>query len=290
MRRSLFALVIILSTTTAEAQIANRYDIVIDEIMADPTPQAGLPNNEWIELKNTSAVAFNLQGFRLADLTGQSGAMPSYLLKPDSFVIVCTGSAVTAMSAFGPTISVTSFPSLDNNGDQLSLISPQVRIIHALNYDISWYQNELKKDGGWTLEMIDSKNPCSGFTNWKAGIDLKGGTPGKKNSVDAANADKTSPKLLRAFAVDNLNITLVFDEPLDSTKGATAASYSISDGIGTPQSATSVAPVFDRVNLKLNTPLVANKVYTITANSVTDCAGNIIGSKNTARTGLSSVA
>ncbi|MEJ7674168.1 MAG: lamin tail domain-containing protein [Chitinophagaceae bacterium] len=153
---------------------------MIDEIMADPTPQVGLPNNEWIELKNTSSVAINLQGFRLYDLTGQSGAMPSYILKPDSFVIVCSASSVVAMLAFGPTISVTSFPSLDNNGDLLSLISSQGRVINTVNYNISWYQNELKKDGGWTLEMIDTKNPCSGFTNWKASVDTKGGTPGKK--------------------------------------------------------------------------------------------------------------
>ena len=286
----LFSLTLLFFTTQSTAQIANRYDIVIDEIMADPTPQVGLPNNEWIELRNASAVAINLQGFRIADLTSQSGAMPSYLLKPDSFVIVCTGSAVAAMSAFGPTISVTSFPSLDNNGDQLSLISTQGKVIHALNYDISWYQNELKKDGGWTLEMIDTKNPCSGFSNWKASTDAKGGTPGKKNSVDATNADKTSPKLLRAFAVDNLNITLIFDEPLDSAKGATAASYSISDAIGVPQVAVTAAPVFDRVNLKLNAALAINKVYTVTAANVADCAGNAIGSKNTARVGLSSVA
>jgi hypothetical protein len=291
MRKNFFlSLVMYFFVAHSNAQVANRYDIVIDEIMADPTPQVGLPNNEWIELKNTSAVAINLLGFRLSDLSGQSGAMPSYLLKPDSFVIVCTGSAVTSMSAFGSTISVSSFPSLDNNADQLSLISTQGKVIHAVAYSISWYQNELKKDGGWTLEMIDTKNPCSGFSNWKASIDIKGGTPGKKNSVDAANPDKTSPKLLRAYAVDNLNITLVFDEPLDSLKGATTSGYAISDGIGVPQSAITIAPVFDQVRLKLNSPLAVNKVYTVTANNITDCAGNSIGSKNSARVGLSSVA
>src|SRR5437868_13230053 len=137
----------------------NRYDVVIDEIMADPTPQIGLPNNEWVELKNTTAALINLQGWRLSDATGQSGPMPNFILRPDSFVIVCTSSAASAMSAFGTTVSVTSFPSLDNDGDQISLKNGNGKIIHAVAYDISWYQNELKKDGGWTLEMIDTKNP-----------------------------------------------------------------------------------------------------------------------------------
>ena len=216
--------------------------------------------------------------------------MPSYNLLPDSFVIVCTASAVAAMSAYGPTIAVTSFPSLDNTGDVIYLRSPQNKIIHAVSYTDAWYQNELKKDGGWTLEMIDTKNPCSGFTNWKASTDIKGGTPGKKNSVDAINADATAPQLLRAFATDSVNIVLVFDEPLDSAKAATANNYTISDGIGTPQPAITIAPTFDKVNLKLNTPLSRNKVYTITATAITDCAGNIIATKNTARVGLREIA
>lgn len=280
----------ILSGFISNAQVANRYDIVIDELMADPTPQVSLPNNEWIELRNTSSTAFNLLGWRIGDATGQSGTMPSYNLLPDSFVIICTASAVAAMSAFGPTISVTSFPSLDNTGDVIYLRSPQNRIIHSVSYSDSWYQNELKKDGGWTLEMTDTKNPCSGFANWKASIDIKGGTPGKKNAVDALNADAAAPQLLRAYATDSVNISLVFDEPLDSLKAATAANYSISDGIGAPQSAIAVAPTFDKVSLRLNSPLLRNKVYTISVSAVTDCKGNTIGNKNTARVGLSEVA
>jgi Lamin Tail Domain/CHU_C Type IX secretion signal domain/Bacterial Ig-like domain len=272
------------------AQIANRFDIVIDELMADPAPQINLPNNEWIELRNTSTTAFNLAGWRIGDATGQSGPMPSYNLLPDSFVIVCTGSAVTAMSVYGSTIAVTSFPSLDNTGDVIYLRSVQNKIIHAVNYTDAWYQNELKKEGGWTLEMTDTKNPCNGFTNWKASVDIKGGTPGKKNAVDAVNADAVTPQLLRAFATDSVNITLVFDEPLDSLKAATVNNYNISDGIGVPQSAVTITPIFDKVNLKLNTPLSRNKVYTVTTLALTDCAGNNIAAKNTARVGLSSVA
>ena len=267
-----------------------QYDIVIDEIIADPTPQVSLPNAEWIELKNTTAFPINLQGWKIGDISGLSGGMPNFILRPDSFLIVCTGSAVPALAAFGTTISVSSFPSLDNNGELLYLRDATGRLIHSVNYSINWYQNELKKDGGWTLEMIDTKNPCSGFSNWKASTDTRGGTPGKKNAVDGVNADQAAPKLLRAYASDSLNITLVFDEPLDSLKAATAASYSISDGIGIPSNAVTVSPGFDKVNLKLATALARNKVYTVTASAVTDCVGNAISSSNTARVGLSEVA
>jgi len=280
---------VLLYANVSGAQTASRFDIVIDEIMADPTPQIALPNNEWIELRNTSSTAFNLSGWRIADATGQSGAMPSFTLKPDSFVIVCTASAATAMSVYGAVITVTSFPSLDNTGDIVFLKSAQNLIIHTVSYTDAWYQNELKKDGGWALEMIDTKNPCSGFTNWKASSNLNGGTPGKKNAVDAANADTDAPQLLRAFATDSITVTLVFDEPLDSAKAA-AAAFAISDGIGAPQSVTVVSPVFDKVNLKLNTALLRNKIYTVTATAVTDCNGNPILNKNTARIGLSETA
>ncbi len=266
-----------------------QYDIVIDEIMADPTPVVGLPANEWIELKNTSALPINLNNWKISDGSGESGPLPNYILQPDGFVIICTGSSVAALSPFGTTLPVTSFPSLDNTGESLSVISAQGNIIHSVNYSINWFQNELKKDGGWTLEMIDTKNPCSGFSNWKASTDTKGGTPGTKNSIDGLNPDQSAPQLLRAYTTDSVNIILVFDEPLDMLKAAGTSNYSISDGVNI-STASALSPGFDRVNLHLANPLQRNKVYTLTANTITDCVGNAIGNKKTAKVGLSEVA
>jgi hypothetical protein len=282
-------IIFIFASFYSKAQIANRFDIVIAEIMADPLPQVNLPNNEWIELRNISAITIDLAGWRIGDATGQSGPMPVYLLKPDSIVIICSSGAATAMSVYGPTIVVTGFPSLDNSGEILYLKSWQNKVIHTVNYSDAWYANELKKDGGWSLEMIDTKNPCNGSDNWKASIDFNGGTPGKKNSVDAVSPDITAPQLLRAFAIDSLNIVLVFNEPLDSLK-TVAANYIISDGIGSPQSVNCIAPTFDKINLKLNTALKRSKIYTVTLSAVTDCTGNIVTDKNSARIGLSEVA
>ena len=263
----------------------NRYDVVIDEIMADPTPQISLPSNEWIELKNVSANPVNLQNWRIGDATGLSGPMPNFVLQPDSFVIVCTGSVVAAMQVYGRVVSVISFPSLDNDGDQLYLKSNTGLTIHAVSYSLSWYQNAVKSDGGWTLEMIDTKNPCSGINNWKASIDARGGSPGIKNSVDAVNNNQSSPSIKNAYTIDNLNIVIVFDEPVDSLKGATVANYSIDGGLSI-QSATSISPLFDKVQLRLTTTMQANIVYTITVSNVTDCKNNSIGTKNKTKIGL----
>jgi len=281
MRKSLLILVLFPLYSLAQ----NRYDVVIDEIMADQTPQINLPGNEWIELKNVSANPVNLQNWRIGDATGQSGPMPNFILQPDSFVIVCTGSAVTGMQTYGRAISVASFPSLDNDGDLLYLKSNTGLTIHAVSYSLSWYQNAVKSDGGWTLEMIDTKNPCAGISNWKASTDARGGTPGIKNSVDAVNNDQIFPSIKNAYALDNLTIVVVFDEPVDSLKGATITNYSI-DGALSVQSVISISPLFDKVQLRLTTAMQANTVYNITVNNVTDCKNNSVGSKNKAKIGL----
>ena len=264
----------------------NRYDVVIDEIMADQTPQVSLPSNEWIELKNVSSNPINLLNWRIGEATGQSGPMPAFILQPDSFVIICTGSAVAAMQVYGRVISVTSFPSLDNDGDLIFLKSNTGMLIHAVNYSSSWYQNAVKKDGGWTLEMIDTKSPCAGMSNWRASVDVRGGSPGIKNSNDAVNSDQTGPSLKKLYAIDNLNIVAEFDEPVDSLKGATLANYSIDGGLAI-QSATTTSPLFNQVQLRFVNPMQANTIYTLTVNNVTDCKNNMIGSKNKSRVGLS---
>jgi hypothetical protein len=254
--------------------------------MADPVPQISLPSNEWIELKNVSASPVNLQNWRIGDATSQSGPMPNFILEPDSFVIVCTGSAVAAMQVYGRVISVTSFPSLDNDGDQLFLKSNTGLTIHAVNYSSSWYQNAVKSDGGWTLEMIDTKNPCAGISNWKSSAHTQGGTPAIKNAVDAVNNDQSMPSVRNAYALDDLNIVIAFDESLDSLKGATVANYVIDGGMSI-QSATSVPPLFDKVQLRLAAAMQSNTVYNITVNDITDCKNNSISTTNKARIGLS---
>jgi hypothetical protein len=279
------ALMLCIAFVQVHAQTANRFDLVITEMMADPSPQVGLPNTEYIEIKNVSSIPFNINGWKLSDASSTATVTANFVLQPDSFVVFCSNSNVTLLSAFGRTIGVSSFPSLDNDEDQIVLRSPQNRIIHAVSYSTEWYRNEIKKDGGWSLEMIDTHNPCTGKNNWKASIDISGGTPGKKNSVDAVNTDPDPPQLMRTYSIDSTNLMAIFDEPLDSVSASATSNFtlgSIPIVASIPQ-----APLFDHVLLKLSTPMQKRNVYTLTVSNVKDCKGNTIGAFDKSKTGWS---
>jgi hypothetical protein len=279
-----------LSLMKVQAQFPHRFDVIIDEVFADPTPRIGLPDAEFIELKNTSGKDINLQGWRLNSLSTRSSSFPLYILPADSFLIISGAGNSALFTTYGRVLGIASFPALDNSEATLYLTSKEGVTIHSVGYNNTWFKNDVKSNGGWSVEMIDTKNPCTGFNNWKASTDTRGGTPGTKNSVDANNADNIAPALLRAAAVDSITIVLTYSEIVDSAIAALGGSYGISDGIGSPVSAVTIAPFFTQVRLTLSIPLTKNKVYTITVNNIADCSGNIIQAVKTARVGLASIA
>lgn len=255
--------------------------------MTDPSPAVGLPEHEWIELMNRSASPVNLQNWRIADASNQSGAMSSFILQPDSLVIICASGSAPALSAFGRVLAVSSFPSLDNDGDLISLKSPAGNIIHSIEYSTSWYSNELKKNGGWSLEMIDPSAPCSINNNWTASNHTSGGTPGKINSANAINHNVAAPLLKRSYTPDSLTIILVFDEGVDSTAASHVSNYTIDRGM-IITNAIALAPLYNAVQLKLTSPLLRNTIYNIAAISISNCKGNSVNGSRTVKAGLAS--
>src|SRR5690606_28483891 len=184
----------------------------------------------------------NLQGWRIGDATSLSGELPFYLLQPDSILIICTNSAVNALSAYGNVIAVTSFPSLDNSGDLIFLQSAEGVVIHGIEYTLDWYGNTLKQEGGWSLEMIDPKDPCTGSANWKASTNPAGGTPGSVNSINGNVTERGATTLIRGYTENNLNVVLVFNNPVDSTSTSLATNYQVDNG--QVISAKTIEPLF----------------------------------------------
>jgi hypothetical protein len=276
-----------LSAATAKFSFytPQRYDVVIDELFADPSPQVGLPLFKFLELKNVTKFPINLQGWKITDGSSTS-TLPSFQLLPDSFVIVCASNSAPAYAGYGPVLGVSSFPSMNIGGGTIILKSNSNVTIHAVQYDLSSYKNDLKKDGGWSLEMMDTKNPCAGSENWQASKDNSGGTPGRKNSHDGTAPKNVSPKLVKAFATTNNMVTLFFNKTLDSLQLTSLGNYSFDKGLSAAD-AEAVSPFFDRVNITLSTAIVASTIYTVKAGGLSDCADNNLGQNNTAKFGSS---
>jgi hypothetical protein len=281
--------VLLLYINFAFAQVAARYDVLITEIMADPTPTVSLPNAEYLELKNISAFPLNLNGWKIADANGTATIAVNFILQPDSQVIICSSGSVILLGPSVTALGISNFPSLDNEGDLLSLRSKDGSLMHAVEYNKNWYQSALKSEGGWSLEMVDTKTPCAGINNWKASTDARGGTPGRKNAAAGMYKDEDPPLLQYVFATDSITLVAVLDEPLDSLKAAAPNNYTINDGIGNPVQALPLGPLFNRVQLSFARALQQNKVYQLTVGNIRDCAGNLISAGNTAKVGLAAL-
>lgn len=260
---------------TPPAVLPGYNELLITEIMADETPTVGLPAQEYIELYNaTTDKVLTLQGIRYSDATS-TATFPSTQLLPGEYAVVVPNTQVANFTQYGKVIGISNFPSLNNAGELLQLRQPNGRLIYAVNYTDAWYKNSSKRDGGWSLEMIDVNNPCSGTENWTAATDPRGGTPAQANSVAAQNPDNTPPILTSAVALATDRIQLLFNEKLDSAQAASIVNYSISPSI--PVANVQVTgPLFTEVILRLGAPLQEQQQYTLTARNISDCAGNLL--------------
>ena len=263
--------------TFIEIEMPEVFDVLINEIMADPSPEVALPPVEFIELYNRSDKVLNLEGYGFSS-GGTPQLFPDYLLPPDSYVIVCDDSDADTLAGFGEVIGLFSFPSLVNGGDDLALLDPTGAFIHALSYSINDYGNPQKEEGGWTLELINPLAPCQGNSNWSASVSLLGGTPGQPNSILDAFDDTLGPDITRAFAAPDrpFEIKLFFNEGLDKVTAEDISNYTLNGSLEI-LSATLEAPANNVVSLLLTTPLETSFIYEVTlSDGLTDCSGNPI--------------
>jgi hypothetical protein len=244
--------------------------------MANPSPSVHLPAYEYVELYNRSDKNIEMEGWTFS-YGGTTKVFPPYLLPFGSFVLLVHPNAASDMAKYGATLPIIGAQAaISNTGQYLALRNNEGTMISWVDFTPDWYANDYKDDGGWSLELIDSGQPCSGAFNWKASIDRAGGTPGKENSVSAASTDMLSPVMQHIAVPDNHTIILYVSKSLENI----APKYAIEPPV--PVSDAHIAGThFDQLQITLQNPLQDGQWYDLSvAGDITDCAGYAVPPAN----------
>ncbi len=245
-------------------------ELIVTEFMADPTPTVNLPDAEYVELYNRGDVSLQLQGVGLAS-GGSPQFLPAYILDPGAYVLVVDDSDLADFQALGPAIAVTSFASLSNAADEISLeINGQRDFFIA--YTDKWYKDDARSEGGYSLELSDLNPPYNCAGKWGASRAAAGGTPGAANSLAGLVLDTVPPTLIRSFFAGS-TLVLEFDEQLDRAAAEMVGNYFI----GPDLNLTAAVLQSDErtVILQLDAPPAPGQVYELNVfEEVADCVGN----------------
>lgn len=246
-------------TFTAPRQLAT-FELLITEVMADPTPQIGLPDFEYIELYNAGASPIDLSTVSLSD-DGNEIVLPFLMLAPQAYVALAEDPlGDIRFEVFAD------FPSLTNSGGLLSLVAAG-EIIDQVEYTPRWHESS-KDDGGYSLERKDLNQPCLlGQDNWGSSTSLSGGTPGEANSVTGP-VERDSLKIIGAELQSLTRVLVRTNRALSDVAGA----FELANGGSLTASST------DRLNeyqLELDEALAQGEpLVLVLASTSTSCGGS----------------
>lgn len=147
--------------------------VMINEIMYAPVS----PENEWLELYNTSNEVVDLSNFRITAHRSSSAVNTGTLVGPNSYAVLCRDSSVSRLHYNVNTLFIQSIPSLNNAGGGIGLRDNLGNLLDSVDYKPSYGGGE-----GRSLERVDYL-AGNDSTNWEESVDTTGATPGIQNSV-----------------------------------------------------------------------------------------------------------
>lgn len=247
------------------------FDVVINEIMADPSPEVGLPNFEYLELFNLTDKTINLDKWILT-IGSSERQFEQITISPNAYLILAKDDAEPALSEYGLFYGFSSF-SLTNTGQVLKLTDHQGNLVSEITYSDDWYKDPEKEDGGWSLEQINPFNICSAGDNWIASENPSGGTPGKVNSVFS---EKTLlPRVDHLEVVANNLLRIHFNQSMDTGSLQDQNNYFVDQGIGNPSLTFLIEDRLDLIELYFDQAFDPGTIYSLTiSKSIINCLGN----------------
>ena len=188
--RDLSANAISNATTTFTFFVVQQKDIVLNEILFNPTPTS----TDYVELYNNTNFTIDLKNVKIANrnTAGQVSSIKtlttnSYFLAPQRFVVITEDSAlvkanyiVQNLNAF---IIVPTMPSFNDDKSSVLILNAQGDVVDELKYDEKWHFSLITNREGVALERIDYNAPTQSQENWHSAATSVGyGTPTYKNS------------------------------------------------------------------------------------------------------------
>ncbi|MBY0244005.1 MAG: lamin tail domain-containing protein, partial [Sphingobacteriaceae bacterium] len=250
-------------------------DIIINEIFADPSPVIGLPASEFVELWNTTDKYISLKDWKYTDQSTVY-TFGEVILEPNQLLVLCPLADVNLYKPFSKTIGLSPWPSLNNDKDILTLSNSQSEVINQISYADTWYKDSTKKLGGYTLELLDPQNKCTGIQNWKASKAALGGTPGTQNSTYLENRNTEKLMLTDYQYIDSLSVQLTFNQEIDSSSAGLPSNYNMNRDLGTPNLVQMDENNLTTVILKWKQPMRRDTHYLLSINNVSNCGAKQI--------------
>lgn len=245
-------------------------DVIINEIYADPSPSYGLPDMEYIEIYNTTSNFYFTENWTIDD-GGTPSTFPLDTIYPNSYYVI-SGTSVSDSFPGVNTIELSSFPSLNNSGDPVTLSDENGIVIDFVSYTDDWYNDNVKDDGGYSLELINPNHPCSDANNWSASNASIGGTPGLENSIYDNTPDTEAPRISSVLVLSNDAIQITLEESVDAS-AVNSATHTISPSIAINTINVGVGKI-NQYSISLSGNLDSGVVYTLKVSGLQDCWGN----------------
>lgn len=244
-----------------------QFDVIINELMIDPEPAVQLPNAEYIELYNRANYPINMDQWSI-QINNNVYKINDATIGPQNYMLLLKPEDTLYFSNLNST--TITYGNLNNTSAFITISDSNSNIIHQLAYTTDWYKDENKKDGGWSLELINPNQMCLSEQNWRACENITGGSPGFVNSV-FSNYNIQNDLFIESIQIINSNsVAIKWSELIYSDLLINKSNYQFNNNL----SIDSIHHSFSETIIYFINDIVENILYEFTIDSVYNCNGD----------------
>jgi hypothetical protein len=187
--------------------------IIINEIMYDPSSF----ECEWIELFNNSSSPVNINSWQLSDASTKITISSSdRTINANDYLVLSKNSNIVNVHKQIDTskiIYLSNLPTLNNDGDDITIFNSSSSVIDFVFYKSNWGGNNSKN----SLERKSPNRISNDSSNWATSIDCEYSSPTRSNSLSNLTSYVKNDLSINEIMFDPLTISCEWIEFYNST-------------------------------------------------------------------------